>query len=369
MSNYPIHSIGSEQLIQEINHSVSTQEKVESQERRHAARAPAQRRAHGQDVILSAVTDAIEAQDLAPSKKKAGCPASQVGCPASKMGCPASKASLPSPESEWEADQKALGTSGSSNTSIVALLGTVLALQAKCNSNYWSTMWQQATSSMQLSISMAPVIAQNVIANWNHQADMTDQEASMAKQDGMFALGSAGVSFAMGCYGAFTAEEDTAANAGATKTTEGSDVAESAASNAKGELNENLDENTKSWTSKVKRGLKAMKNGSGKATKGLFKALEKTAGFGQFSMAASNGMAQYFVDSPAKTQIALSQRAAGAADAASKIGEQYSQYYNQSFSRTEDLRQGAQQNINYAMEVLKSASDSVTQVSISMFRG
>lgn len=286
-----------------------------------------------------------------------------------------SKPNLPAPESpeaQYKQEEAALG--GDDQTSIIAIIGAVLALQAKSNSNFWSTMWEQATASMNLSIALAPTIANAVKDNWNAQAQATEQEANQATGDGWFAVGATTLSVLMGGYGAWKAGGEEAAgaadDAGLTKTP--NDAASSstlASADAENQLNQAVKETDTTTTGQIKRWGLGVKANLGKGTKGLFTALEKTAGYGQAFMASSQGMAQLTIDAPAKTEIAIQQRAAGAADALSKVSEQYSQYYNQNFSREEDLRQGSSQNIDFILNVLKSASDQVTQVSIGMFRG
>ena len=87
------------------------------------------------------------------------------------------------------------------------------------------------------------------------------------------------------------------------------------------------------------------------------------------SMGLSQGIQGAFVDSSYKSDIASCQKQQGQYDAVSKEIEQITQYYNQNTSRYEDLRGAAQQNLDYAMNIFKSASDTLTQTTNSMFRG
>src|SRR5262249_53230319 len=58
----------------------------------------------------------------------------------------AGQPSLTTPTINWNALQGV----GSQQEGLISIIGYVLALQAKSNSNFWSTLWQQATTSMQM---------------------------------------------------------------------------------------------------------------------------------------------------------------------------------------------------------------------------
>lgn len=96
--------------------------------------------------------------------------------------------------------------------------------------------------------------------------------------------------------------------------------------------------------------------------------LLKVAQAGQTMQMLAHGSTS-IVESQYQSKQAEKQQEEGQAQALNKESEQYAQFYGQSFSRSEDLRQGGQQNIDYAMNILKSAVDTITQTVTSMFRG
>lgn len=268
----------------------------------------------------------------------------------------AAKKPLESPNQDSNPNNNGLGNNDT--PSIIAIIGQVLALQAKTNSNFWSTIWQQASKSMQMSVELAPIIGNAVKQNWNNQAAATEKEASIAKAEGISSI-MAGVTAVVGGTAASFKEEPPLQDVGATNTTKA--LGQPAA--------QGLTSQEQTLTQKAQ----AVKDGaSGTALSGGQRALsivDRTVKYAQTATAMSGAITQVTSTAPKKAAIAKDQRNVGAADSLSKVSEQYAQYYSQDFSRNEDLRQGTQQNIDYAMNLLKSASDSVTQVIVSMFRG
>lgn len=275
----------------------------------------------------------------------------------------APKKALQAPASDLASPQDGdLGTG--EGTSVIALIGTVLALQAKINSNYWSTLWKQASDSMALSVEIAPILAQNVKDNWDSQAAATREEGSIARGAGIASVTAGTAAIAMGGWQAVSSIREEMAEVNAAKTPLEGETSPQAT-----EAVQNLKENDQNLSGKLTRSGKAG-IGIGKAVmKGLGKGLEKTLTTAQASVAFANGMNQLTVEAPGKKKIAKHQEAAGAADAQAKMNEQYTSYYDKDFSRTNEMNQGTSQNIDYAMNILKSLSDSLTQVVVSMFRG
>lgn len=302
------------------------------------------------DVVLPAAIDDEESYVPAPSAKKYySKPQLPAGSPGTSSG-----SSLADPE----------------NISIIAIIGEVLALQAKTNSNFCLTAWQQASMSMNLAVQLAPVIRTAVEQNWNSQAEATQQDANIAKNSGWFAISSGAFAMLMGAKSAYdAAQEDAAKAVGTTNTT---DALKQGAQEAQAQMQDDiskLPQNDETLTGRLSRAWKGLSGSGSKAMGGLFKALNSAASFGQFSMALSNGIAQVTVEAPGNAAKAIAQRQAGSADALSKVAEQYSQYYTQDFNRTEDMRQNSNQLLTTCTEILRNASDTVTQVTRSMFQG
>ncbi len=288
----------------------------------------------------------------------------EVSSPAGSPSTPV----IPSPSNSSPSDN-AIDDSGS----IIAIIGQVLILQAKSNSNFWSTVWKQASQSMELSVSQAKIMAQAIVDSANQQSAATQAEADMAQKDGIAGFTTGLLCLGMGLYGSFTDPAEKAADAGVTNETDEAAStmqkdAVKAENSSEKEINETINkENTAS--SKAQRFFKSFNSWRERGMKGLMKAFEKAAAAGQTFMPLSQASSQLFVDSPAKTAIAQMQKAKGAADALEKQAEQFAQYYNQDFQRVEGLRESSQQNLNEALQVLQKASDGLTAVVNRMFQG
>jgi hypothetical protein len=263
------------------------------------------------------------------------------------------------------------------NKSLIALIGKVLALQAKSNSQYWSTLWKQGTTSMNQAVALAPMIYHQVTQSYNTQADQTRLEASSAKYQAIAKGVTAGLMIGIGAMSAYSLSNEEPKNPASQfkNQTEDDDDITGAGSKENSALNDDVraiqdannstDEEPK-ITDKASRSIN-----QGRFLKGLgflFKALEKAQGGIQL-VNALGGAAESAIDSHFKSKIADKQQLVGQFEATSKELEQYSQYYNQSFQRSEDLRGGSQNNIDTAMQILKSIADTLTQTTQSMFRG
>lgn len=276
-------------------------------------------------------------------------------------------------------DDNPFGEGGANEIGLISIIGTVMALQAKTNSNFWNTLWKQASQSMMMQVKFAPIIGEAIAKAYDAQAAATTQQAAKSRTDGLSnLLGTFGGSLVMG--GIFQYKELSEA-AGALETVEttaptvAKDVVKPAVLDGeeavnplvtKEEIAETVNGNGESlmdglmrrWDSlDLKKGIKILGDG-------LKKGMESA----MLAGAAGQGMSG-LLGSQYETEMAKQQRLEGQDQATSKEAEQYSQFYNQAFSRSEDLRQGGQQNIDYAMNILKSAADTITQTVTSMFRG
>lgn len=279
------------------------------------------------------------------------------------------KPQLPYPENEWNAFQDG----DDDQPGLISIIGTVLALQAKTNSNFWSTMWKQASMSMMTQVKFAPIIAEAIIDQYDAQSNATDAQASQAMFSGITNLGA----FVMTLGLAYNIPDavDTPTNPEGPPVeaqTEGPAPDESAPGTEDAALEEQADGITNKTDPTGSQRLDAtkdeagavMKRGGtwmGKYTQKFLQVVQGTAMMSQ----ASTG----FSDSHYQGVQAAQQKIEGQAAAVSKESEQYAQFFGQDFSRDEDLRQGSGQNIDYAMNILQQAANTITQTVTSMFRG
>jgi hypothetical protein len=285
----------------------------------------------------------------------------------SSGGAP-SKAPLPSPKQNWSAFQG----SGAGEPGLISIIGTVLALQSKTNSNFWSTLWQQASKSMMMEVQFAPIIGNAIRAQYDAEAAATKSQADQAAQEGIISMVMFGTAVLMAGYMEWNdeaspgnkgedveSEVETKAKMNGATQTEQTDLETNKLINNQDESN--LDRLKRYWNNFQSKFSK----GQARFTSLLGKGIQTTT---MMSM-ASDGITKYFVTSKHQAEQAMYQAQQGGCQALSQEAQQYSQFYGQDFSREEDLRQGTSQNIDYAMNILKSAADSITQTVTSMFRG
>ncbi len=296
---------------------------------------------------------------------------------AAKDPAAASKPPLPYPGFNSKAFQ---GTGDDHQMGLIAIIGAVLALQAKTNSNFWSTLWQQASQSMQMQVSFAPIVGSAIKSQYQAQSDATLEQSAMQRTDGIINLCMFGGAMVMGAVAEFqdpaevTNPEDPAAEF------EEEENAPSAAEDA-------AEENPVTEEQQLDRDTDQVLNDENKANEsrgskaGQF--VKSRMGVGQARLSAYLGRGMQMMqgaqmlssgstalnDSTHQAQIAVYQAQEGQCAAVSQEGQIYSQFYGQDFSRNEDLRQGSGQMIDYAMNILQQAANSITQTVTSMFRG
>jgi hypothetical protein len=272
---------------------------------------------------------------------------------------------------------------------LIAIIGEVMALQAKTNSNFWSTLWKQASESMMMEVKFAPIIGSAIKSAYTAQSQATMAQANMAKEDGMINLFMFGGSMLFGVI----SEANDAAGAGEdanledeTKNTENDaptspnsqedegieqelDSEGRATNTEEQQVNRESNREESTWKNRLKRTSKFIKDVGSRSYQRLGGALGKGMQYAMGAQMLSQGITGWFVDSKYKAQQADKEQEEGQAQALSKEAEQYSQFYGQAFSRSDTLTQGVQQNIDYAMNILKSAADTITSTVTSMFRG
>lgn len=278
-----------------------------------------------------------------------------------------------------------------SDVSLVAILGEALSAQARSSSTLYSSFFQQATQSMQASASLIDPTVNAVEQNWQQQAAATSADATKSEGDGWINLGFGAVTLGVGLYGAYderatsakAAENETedteaakkaAQNAEKAAAKAASPVEDAAASRPEAAAANNAANNAARAESRaakvlVKKGdeasnlEKTIKSGGKKITsiaKCVYVGFTKAASSAATFQMLATGIAGVSVDNKQESIKASAQLNAGKFDAASKEGEMYSQYYTQGFNRTEDLRQGTQQNLDLSVNILKSGADTIT---------
>lgn len=255
---------------------------------------------------------------------------------------------------------------------LISIIGKVLALQAKTNSNFWSIAWKQASESMMMSVKFAPIIADAIKGAAAAQAAGTLQDASQTWFAGVANLAGFGGSIVLGTFMEVKDPEaefkkpdpDNAFEV------EGSKHAAVEAEAEQPSVMQKLDDMVNKTTPGkfCKRTVKAGWKGINKLQKLLTGAASKSLQASQQISMLVQGSTSLQASS-CMTEKARQEALAGQKQAVSKEAEQYAQFYGQSFNRQEDLRSGSSQNIDYAMNIMKSAADSITQTVTSMFRG
>lgn len=309
-----------------------------------------------------------------------------------KAGSGSNKPQLPSPKNNWngwlneDADQPGL----------ISILGTVLALQAKTNSNFWSTLWQQASQSMMMEVKFAPIIGNAINGAYQAQSAATANQADQSWQEGVSSMITFALSVGVSTYAdvkdpenPLNQDKDDIDNVDETAKNPSANTPSSLANDEDIEMDD-LDEESKTaqqqnantqqkaeadetreekFSERGKRYLNNTKSAWELGQKRFVSILGRGMQTAQMFMMASDGITKFFITSPHQAKQALYQSQEGGLQAISKEAEQYAQFYGQDFSREEDLRQGAGQNIDYGMNILKSSADNITQTVNSMFRG
>ena len=335
-----------------------------------------------------------------------------------------------------------------SDRNLAAIIGQAMILQAKANSNFWSTMWEQASDCMNKEFELAPVIKSSIEVAYKNQADATRQDAIKSQKDGWANILSFAGSMGMGAFmevkeAAKAAQPEVAfarqglreglegalneanqAEAGFTRRVEdliggaggldrgaailqaeGEDVGTTRAAaqrrlgdalvrageravpveegaarlaRARGVVDRMEEERVAAegvageagiW-SKIKRGF----GGIGKfihwkeLPERLTGAFSKGINSAQAARLLSEGVTGVTVNAPCDRAKANFQEQEGIQQAQSEMSKQMEQIYGQGFGRADNMRESSQQSIDYAMNILKSAIESLTSASSALFR-
>lgn len=285
------------------------------------------------------------------------------------------KPQLPSATRSFTGFRGASGSEdeGSDNLGLIAIIGEVMALQAKSNSNFWSTMWKQTSESMQMEVKFAPVIGQAVRNAYTAQSLATTAQATESHADGLINLVMFGGAMVMATVMEFKGNGPNEEKLPDQPNTNVQNETDNADNNELGEENQdarrlvnNQESNWKTRGKGILKWLKGVGEAGQKRIIGIFgKGMQSAMAFETLT----KGVTGYWVDSKYKAVQAKEQALEGQAQALSKESEQYSQFYGQSFSRSDQMTNAGQQNIDYAMNILKSAADTITGTVTAMFRG
>ena len=300
------------------------------------------------------------------------------------------KPRLPTPGFNW----KAFEGSEENQPGLIAIMGAVLALQAKTNSTFWSLVWNQATTSMMTQVKFAPIIGDAIKAQYNAQSLATQAQADQSWWDGAINLGG----FAMAMVGGFISQwkaEDPIDEIDDAKPKIVQDEIDDPLGNSPeteqlqevNENNEPIDENgdvieenqeqnidkniqkTDSNLERAKQTLAKVGSGAKKTMKFLTGFLGKGMQHAMGMQMLTQGITGFFIDSKYQSKISIFQGEQGQADALSQEAQSYAQFYGQDYQRMEELRQGSGQQIDSAMNILQQAANTITQTVTSMFRG
>lgn len=336
------------QLIEGANTALSQSQNT--QKKGQAQIASGNRIAGNEVEVLDSILSFIESGKQAPAHA-----ANQLGSP--------SKPQLPYPGY----NSSIFDGTGEQETGLISIIGAVLALQAKSNSNFWQTLWKQAGDSMQIQVAFAPIVGSAIKNQYLAQSNATSAQASQSKWDAVISLGM--FVLTMGTAGAMEGadpledagpKEDPVEYEKTANTTANDTVLEDDAANVTNNSEQNQSRIEREWGNFKAKSTPVMRKAASWLGRGL-QVAQLTGMISQFGTGL-NGSKWLQIQSE-------QQKEEGLHAAASQEGQMYSQFYSQDFSRMEELRQGSSQNIDNAMNILQQAANTITQTTTSMFRG
>lgn len=282
--------------------------------------------------------------------------------------------------------------------SLIALIATVMSLQAKVNSNYWSTLWKQSAASMMASVQLAKPIGDAIRGAGNAQADATQQEAELANKNMMLCIIFSGLGTLMGGgLGVTSIAEEAEEEVGSSYLKEAVEDAaaprnsvvsdeeafsdeeegmemESLAERPQEDLAPNVAERTEDLAPKVnisprwKDQSPVAVSTVSKNVKRVAKVLEKiTSTMMGLSMIKAIGENAY--SSQYKAIESTDQAEQGQQQAMSKEEESFQQFDNQDCSRSTELGSGMEDSIRKGLQTILDAASGLTQAVCAMFRG
>ena len=257
---------------------------------------------------------------------------------------------------------------GKQETGLITIIGNVLAMQARSNSNFWQTLWTQASDSMQIQVDFAPIVGQAIENQYQQQSNATQQQASQAFTDAFISLGMfAATAVTAGAMEYSDSLEETGITQKPNEFARETDVRPQTNNELSDEAGTTINDDETNG-GRISRDLDhygaIAKSGLKKAASWLGRGLQVAQLTGMLSQFGTG-----LNDSKYQSNQAEAEKAEGLAAAKSQEGQMESQFYSQDFSRMEELRQGSSQNIDNAMNILQQAANTITQTTTSMFRG
>ncbi len=245
--------------------------------------------------------------------------------------------------------------------SLLALMGAILLLQGKKDSNFWSDMWKMATMSMRMQTELAPLAGKAVQAQFTAQSIATLTDSELKSANGMTIGMGAGGSLAKEAYTAYTEPKSASKDPAIEYGEENPDEANSLSTRE----NQTLEKND-SWDfGKAWECTKSKAALAGKwaydTVDGASDAAKKASGFTKIIVDVTDAK---FHDQQQSFQGI--QRMAASTGQSIQV---FSGFFGQNFSKMEEFRQGCGQNLTSAMNLLQQATNSISQSATSMFRG
>ena len=285
-------------------------------------------------------------------------PAAFVGKEAASSLSTDGQPSLPRPVAASKVYQGA----SSSDESLLALMGTILLLQAKKDSNFWSTMWKMATMSMQMQVELAPLAGKAIQAQFTAQSTATLTESERNNSNGMTIGMGAGGTIAKEAYSAYTEPKSVPKAPAVEYDPENSPDANplSAQENPVLETTDSTWDFGKMWEC-TKSTATLIGKGAYDTVDGASEMAKKTSAFTKIMVDLTDAK---FHDQQQSFQNI--QRMAAATAQSTQV---FANFFGQNFSKMEEFRQGCGQNLTSAMNILQQATNSISQSATSMFRG
>ncbi len=292
---------------------------------------------------------------------------------------------------------------------LIAIMANVMILQAKCNQDFFSSLWQEASAAMNMEAQLAPVVAKATLESGLAQANATRAQAAQSLASGITNLAVFGGTVLVG--GLLTAAEpiEDKAAGGVTKalqqTGEDSNVDEDVGETGDDEMipdetsptstptgptsddevpesepTERKPQDAKSQPGKdaaktqdeatTESGsnvLNKLKSGAKAGTR-LFRTMQNVMNYGMMGNMIAQGITGV-TGSVYQSRQAYYEQLGAEWKAVSEMANVQVQIMGQAFGRAEGMSQQAQQNINTALQVLEGIVQTITQTVNGGFQG
>ncbi|MCH9611341.1 MAG: hypothetical protein S4CHLAM81_15360 [Chlamydiales bacterium] len=413
-------SIQSQAMEQEEqqNHRTNKREHEEYKSRRALDHARSESAAKKEAVKKGKAVSKTRAASLtrSDSLKAAGEEVGNSFMPTAKKGAEElQKPQMPTPTTPFGSNP-----SDDDSTNVMAIIARVMVMMTNVQVKGWSTFWQLGAKNVNTSLQMSQAEAQNTQQQYQEQSNATKKQASRAGGDGQMQLATFGMAVGAGFMAGPTdaemkqppsdeakmktetdpnptegendeslnpedelattqnsLEAQNASSSGApsdateqaeTDEQRGARVEETEWEKAKRGIKEGGSKMWKSTKSGLSSGAKRFWEGNASTQKVMGRFFGNGYKYIQVIQPGMQGAQNLAVDKPSLSKQAVHEKDQGIYAAAASLARGYSEYNNQIFNRNEDIRQQTSQGIDYAMNIYKSASDSLTQAVSTMAR-